>query len=265
MAASLSTDPVRVTMDADKADVWATGVSLVTCVLGSYPWACAKASDPVFEAWLEAWDRMLVASAARQSATPGPSVPVVASTCCTGATSPAPVASARFGRFSRRSATVSPLSAPEVPVVDVEAPLCGGLAGSGRLCRDAVSVLGQLLVSRCGHGPVTAALSPLLLDLLVRMLDPRPHMRLTMAEVAAHPWLSQQEAASPSASSLRRPMGVVPSPSTGSLPQAGASRAAGAKAGPAAAAAVAGGSSGRRTLPSLQPSGASRASLREAW
>lgn len=43
---------------ANKADVWALGISIVACVLGFFPWDAAVPSDDVFVAWCDAWTRV---------------------------------------------------------------------------------------------------------------------------------------------------------------------------------------------------------------
>jgi serine/threonine protein kinase len=255
-------DPVRVTLDADKADVWALGVSMVTCLTGSYPWGCARSSDPVYDAWCDAWDRLLVASSMRTHSSSGsPAVPVVSSTCCTPTSTSSPAATAAFAsplsapstaptslfaRFSRKAArSVSPQPSVDLGVEPL-VPLCAGLAGSGKLCRDGVTALGLNLLTRCGRAEVTVALSPLLLDLLVRMLDPRPHMRLSMEEVAAHPWMASDASAG----------------APGSSAVLGAR--APAKALGAATGGGKGGSGSRTALPTLL-STRKPTSVREAW
>ena len=47
------------TIDGDKADVWATGITMVTCTLGYFPWACAHTTDPAFLHWCTSWSTTL--------------------------------------------------------------------------------------------------------------------------------------------------------------------------------------------------------------
>ena len=49
----------QATIDGDKADVWATGITMVTCILGYFPWACAHTTDPAFLHWCTSWSTTL--------------------------------------------------------------------------------------------------------------------------------------------------------------------------------------------------------------
>ena len=136
-------------LDADKADVWALGVTMAACTFGNFPWSLAHPTDAAYNAWQSAWTYILGTAVARAD--------------------------------------------DGVAVVDT------GRAVSSREAR----VLGHLLLQCCGAMPEAAApaggsapqahraspVSPCMLDLLVRMLDPRPEARLSMAQVAAHEWV----------------------------------------------------------------------------
>lgn len=50
-------------------------------------------------------------------------------------------------------------------------------------------------IARCTYRPLPAHLSPQLRDLLQRMLCPDPQQRITLEQVAAHPWLQAHGAA----------------------------------------------------------------------
>ena len=246
-------DPVRVTLDADKADVWALGVSMVTCLLGVFPWGCARHADPMYDAWCDAWDRLLVAGSMCTHSSPA--VPVV------------PEVEGHSPPHAGRR--LAPATAAATTLPDTLLPLCAGLAGSGKLAKDSIAALGQLLVSgftapvvvpcpttatsttatlaAAPHPvPSPSSPSPLLLDLLVRMLDPRPHMRLSMEEVAAHPWMASDASAG----------------APGSSAVLGAR--APAKALGAATGGGKGGSGSRTALPTLL-STRKPTSVREAW
>jgi serine/threonine protein kinase len=144
-------------VDAAKADVWALGVTMATCLFGFFPWAAAHSSDPAFALWCTGWSKALTAGALA-AAPPGPA----------GEPIPA-ISQLRLpadGVSDHRGAVDCTMQSPE--------------------SEHAAAALGHLLLRCCAwkRKPVPCTL----LDLLVRMLDPRPTTRLTMAQVAAHEW-----------------------------------------------------------------------------
>lgn len=66
-------------------------------------------------------------------------------------------------------------------------------------------------IARCAYRPLPARLSPALRDLLQRMLCPDPAQRITLEQVAAHPWLAAHGAAASSAGSASASPAAAPS------------------------------------------------------
>ena len=128
---SLAALPLRSVVDAGKADVWALGMSIATCVLGFFPWDAAHASDSVYCVWADAWQRV--------------------------------------------RATASELC--------VDTVHCGG---GHHVCLGATAALGGLLRSSSEDAVADSSLW----SLLACMLDPNPLSRVSLDEVAAHPWIS---------------------------------------------------------------------------
>ena len=51
--------------DADKADVWALGLTMLVTLTGYFPWGAAHGSDANFAAWITAWSRVVSAGVVR--------------------------------------------------------------------------------------------------------------------------------------------------------------------------------------------------------
>ncbi len=81
---------------------------------------------------------------------------------------------------------ISRLRLPAVVVSDHRGAADCTMQSLSPVSEHAAAALGHLLLRCCAwkRKPVPCTL----LDLLVRMLDPRPTTRLTMAQVAAHEW-----------------------------------------------------------------------------
>jgi serine/threonine protein kinase len=153
-----------VLLEAGALDVWSLGVTLATCTLGFFPFNIAHDRDPAFSAWSHAWEAL-------RSTAPG----------------------GEMGKGDAADALSPDGSSPlDSPHHDRTSGVSGRLkVAPEALTEAAVQTLSHLLLRCCGPVAVReCASSPTLMDLLVRMLDPSPRTRLTMAQVAQHAWFT---------------------------------------------------------------------------